>query len=110
MSVSKRTEPSNRLAIPRLLALALALLWGGCVSDGPKYKSATRLHSQTNRVAATPPPRLPSNFAPPPQSAFEPGADRPPGAVKSLHDGLADLKTTPPQPEKLYAFTAKDWR
>jgi len=29
-------------------------------------------------------------------------------ATKSLRDGLADLKTTPPQPEKLFSFTAKD--
>ncbi len=108
MSVSNRTKQSDRLAILPQLTLAFMLIWGGCVSDGPSYRSGSRAHLQTNRVAAIPPRRLPSDIAPPPQSAFEPGTNRSPSGVKSLHDGLADLKTAPPQPEKLYAFTAKD--
>src|SRR2546423_7644558 len=90
--------------------LALAFAWAGCVSDKPRRTAAPRVPEQTNRAAATlPPPRMRSEIAPAPESAFEPKTNAPaPPTTKSLHDGIADLKAAPAQPEKLYSFTAKD--
>ena len=87
----------------------LAFAWAGCVSDKPKRPTASLELAQTNRAAVVlPPPRIHSEIAPPPQNAFEPKTNAPAPAPKSLHDGIAELKTAPPQPEKLYSFTAKD--
>jgi MSHA biogenesis protein MshL len=114
MCFSNHRNPSVWPAIVPQAALCLALIAAGCASHParPKEKSVqvtTAPLAQTNRPVTIPPPRLVSPIAPPPQSAFEPrtnGASL--GATKSLRDGLADLKSNPPQPARLYSFTAKD--
>src|SRR5438067_8680140 len=109
MRFSNLMKLSTRRAVGGVLALAFA--WAGCVSDKPRRTVAPpRALAQTNRAAAIlPPPRIRSEIAPPPESAFEPKTNAPATlATKSLHDGIAELKAAPPQPEKIYSFTAKD--
>lgn len=98
---------SQQPAAARLIALAVALLLAGCASK-PQHKPAKDWLVRTNGVAATPPPRLPSPIAPPPESAFHPDTNGISDLPKSLRESIAELKTTPPQPEQTYSFSAKD--
>ncbi len=102
-SVTRRSHDLNRAAV-LIVAIAIA----GCTSSENKKAGKDWMAPTRGPAASKPPTRLTSPIAP----AAEPDLDRKPAEtplpVKSLSEGVAELKAQPEMAGKLYSFSAKE--